>query len=95
MSLLVPHHNLYISIKSHTDCISKRFRSHYAPAHVMSDVPQGSGLGPVPFLLDINDTADSISSYTRLFADDFILYREIQISEDCNILETNLNKLSE
>ena len=62
-------------------------------------MPQGSvnanDIGPVLFLLYINDITDSIYSNIRLFADDSILYREIQTSKDHNILQTDLNKLSE
>ena len=75
-------------------CISKRFPSHKASANV-TDVPQCSVLGSILFLLDINDITDTISSNIRLCADDSILYREIQTSEDHNILETDLNKLTE
>ena len=58
-------------------------------------MPQGSFLGPVLFLLYINDITDSINSNIRLFADDSILYREIQTPKDHDILQTDLSKLSE
>ena len=62
----------------------------------MCDVLQGSVIGPVPVLLDIN--ADSVSSNIRLFADHSIVCREIQIPEiqtpeNHNILQKGLNKL--
>jgi len=38
--------------------------------HVDSGVPQGTVLGPLMFLLYINDIIDNISSGIRLFADD-------------------------
>ena len=41
---------------------------------VTAGVPQGSVLGPLLFLLYVNDIADSLLSLVRLFADDSSLY---------------------
>lgn len=49
-----------------------------SPRPVASGVPQGSVLGPVLFLLYVNDITDHIRSRMLLFADDSIVYTEIK-----------------
>ena len=62
---------------------------------VSSGVPQGTVLGPLLFLIFINDIEDGLRSQIRLFADDSILYREIVTEEDSHILQRDLFKLQE
>ena len=62
---------------------------------VTSGVPQGTVLGPLLFLVFINDLPDNVSSNVRLFADDCLLYRRINTPEDTNILQQDLRHLEE
>ena len=51
-------------------------------------------LGPILFLIFINDLPDDINSTVRLFADDCVLYRNIRGSEDQQLLQDDLEKLA-
>ena len=66
-----------------------------SPFPVLSGVPQGTVLGPLMFLLYINDITQGIDSPLRLFADDCLLYRVINSVEDSNRLQGDLDRLSE
>ena len=61
---------------------------------VRSGVPQGTVLGPLLFLVFINDLPYCLDSRIRLFADDCILYRCIKERHDCELLQSNLYNLA-
>ena len=60
------------------------------PAKVLSDVPHGSVIGPLLFLIFINDLPLFLNSTRHLFADDCLLYRKIDCISDANILQQDL-----
>ncbi len=60
---------------------------------VLSGAPQGTVLGPHLFLLHINDIHQNVSSTTRLFADDCLVYRPIKNTEDERILQDDLDTM--
>ena len=57
-------------------------------------MPQGSVLGPLLFLLYINDLEEAVLySELNVFADDVALYKEIETSKDCDLLQEDLNSV--
>ena len=60
---------------------------------VTSGVPQGAVLGPLLFLIHINDLPNSVSSSISLFADDSNVYRRIRNTLYCKQLQKDLHNL--
>lgn len=93
--------NLDANVLSWIKCfLSNRFQYVSANGHdssfasVTSGVPQGSVLGPLLFLIYINDLPTQVSSTIKLFADDCVIYRIISNSCDRTALQTDLDSIS-
>ena len=56
-------------------------------AQVSSGIPQGSVLGPVLFLIYINDLPDTIHNILKLFVDDAKLFRKINTVDEVDIIQ--------
>ena len=106
----VPHKRLlyklqHLGIRGHVLSWIESFLSHRRQRVVLrngvsswksvtSGVPQGSILGPVLFLLFVNDIPDSVATTAKMFADDTKLYHEISNIADCDTLQRDLNSLA-
>ena len=68
---------------------------HSSWSDVLADLAQGSILGPLLFLLYINDLSDGLNCNPKLFADDTSLFSTVYNNEATNTLNNDLNKITE
>ena len=101
----VPHQRLYYGITGNslsgiknflldrTQCVQvSGTRSSWIS--VTSGVPQDTVLGPLLFLICINDIVHNLNSKIKLFADDAVLYSEVSNVQDVNLFQQDLDTLS-
>jgi len=66
-------------------------------ADVLSGIPQGTILGPILFIIYINDLPDVCKQFINiyLFADDAKLYKHVITDDGHQVLEKGLNTFQE
>lgn len=67
--------------------------THSRDFSITSGVPQGSVLGPLIFVLFVNDLCFRLKSSKLLFADDLKIYRTVKSCLDCCALQADIDEL--
>ena len=82
----------FLTERSHRVVINN---SNSTWAEVTSGIPQGSVLGPILFVIYINDLPSVVVSPAYLFADDTKLFREVSTTVDQHPLQADLDALQD
>lgn len=82
--------NSYLSDRTLTVKIDNYCSIPFCPS---SGVPQGSHLGPLLFLIFINDILLEVKCKALLFADDLKIFIKVKDHSDCLKLQNDLNKI--
>ena len=61
----------------------------------MNGIPQGSALGPILFILYINDITNVVTCDMKIFADDTKIYHTTSTRQDCLNLQKDLDGLQD
>lgn len=91
------HGNLHRWVKSYLSRRSQlvAIKGHLsAPLVVTSGVPQGSHLGPLLFIVFINDLVEQLTCPSLLYADDLKMFLTIESEQDAMTLQRNLDILN-
>ena len=68
-----------------------RCHSEWAP--VTSGIPQGSVLGPILFVIYINDLPEAVESPAKIFADDTKMYRPVPDEDESRRFQMDITSL--
>ena len=62
---------------------------------VLSGIPQGSVIGPILFIIFVNEMPDIVHSHILMFADDTKIFKDIRNATDSSCLQDDINALQE
>ena len=71
----------------------KMYSTRSKTFEIPSGVPQGSVLGPLIFIIYVNDLYELLSSSKLSFADDLKFFRVINSSADCDAVQEDIDQL--